>query len=143
MELPERGEQARGSADVDMRIIRPDSPLCSACDAQLGGPSVASGEEPVFCPACGAIVDLARAVQAGMSAGWGPETATLVADHIASLAELIRAMPPAHIARRAAGQGWTCTCLHAYTGGRAARQPHCTATKPVHPGHTRDTGGST
>eukprot|EP00969_Alexandrium_andersonii_P045305 1989404-Alexandrium_andersonii.AAC.1 len=65
MELPERSEQARGSADADMRIIRPDIPLCSACNTQLGGPSVAPGEEPVFCPACGATVDLARAVRAG------------------------------------------------------------------------------
>eukprot|EP00969_Alexandrium_andersonii_P095288 4209183-Alexandrium_andersonii.AAC.1 len=76
MELPERSDQARGSADVDMRIIRPDSPLCSACNTQLGGPSVAPREEPV-CPARGATVDLARAVRAGMSARWSPETATL------------------------------------------------------------------
>eukprot|EP00969_Alexandrium_andersonii_P157551 6963591-Alexandrium_andersonii.AAC.1 len=60
-----------------MRTIRPGSPPCSACGIQLGGSPVEPEAEPVFCPACGATVDLARAARAGMAAGWGPVTASL------------------------------------------------------------------
>eukprot|EP00969_Alexandrium_andersonii_P147897 6538803-Alexandrium_andersonii.AAC.1 len=40
-----------------------------------------------------------------MSAGWGPVTARLVAGQVASLAELARALPPAHIGARAVDLG--------------------------------------
>eukprot|EP00969_Alexandrium_andersonii_P166007 7335242-Alexandrium_andersonii.AAC.1 len=47
-----------------------------------GGPALEPNERPVFCPACGATVELARAVRAGMRAGWEASTATMVADHV-------------------------------------------------------------
>eukprot|EP00969_Alexandrium_andersonii_P073991 3263625-Alexandrium_andersonii.AAC.1 len=46
----------------------------------------------------------------------------MVADHIVSLAAMVRAIPPAHMARRAVGWGLGGTPRH--ISGRAAQQPH-------------------
>eukprot|EP00969_Alexandrium_andersonii_P278234 12299618-Alexandrium_andersonii.AAC.1 len=62
-----------------------------------------------------------------MAAGWGATTAMMVADHIVSLAEMVRTIPPVHIARRAVEWGAGGTPRHKWARCTAAPSQHARA----------------